>query len=141
MVRKLTTEEFIEKAKTIHGDKYDYSLVEYKTNQDKVKIICKNCGRIFEQKPNNHLQDKGCLNCGQLKSHQKRLKTTEEFIKEAKKIYGKKYDYSEFEYEGAKVKGKILCNTCKEFFYTTPSNFLRGRKCPKCAFKQKSILI
>ena len=137
MSKKLTTEEFIERAKAIHGDKYDYSLVEYKTDKNKVKIICKHCRRIFEQKPSNHLQGKGCLNCGQLKSHQKRLKTTKEFIKEAKKIYGNKYDYSEFEYKGAKVKGKIWCNTCREFFYTTPSNFLRGRKCPKCAFKQR----
>ena len=51
MTKRLTTKEFIERAKAIHGDKYDYSLVEYKTNLDKVKIICKNCGKVFEQTP------------------------------------------------------------------------------------------
>lgn len=47
MSKKLTTEEFIERAKDIHGDKYDYSLVEYKTNRDKVKIICKNAINVW----------------------------------------------------------------------------------------------
>lgn len=41
MYKRLTTKEFIEKAKKKHGDKYDYSLVEY--NKTKIKIICLNC--------------------------------------------------------------------------------------------------
>ena len=53
MPKKLTTKEFIEKAKLIHGDKYDYSLVEYNGNQNKVKIIFNDV--IYLQKPNCHL--------------------------------------------------------------------------------------
>lgn len=60
---KYTTETWIERAKAIHGDKYDYSLVEYKDSKTKVKIICKSCGRTFEQNPNHHLRGCGCKYC------------------------------------------------------------------------------
>jgi hypothetical protein len=60
---KLTTEEFIKKAIKIHDYEYDYSLVEYKNNITKVKIICKTHG-IFEQKPVNHITKmSGCPIC------------------------------------------------------------------------------
>jgi hypothetical protein len=63
MSKKLTTEEFIIKAKGVHGDKYDYSKVDYVNNHIKVTIICPIHG-IFEQTPSNHLQGKNCINCG-----------------------------------------------------------------------------
>ena len=62
MSAKLTTEEFIEKAKQVHGDKYDYSKVEYINNRTKVCIICPEHGE-FWQLPSNHLQGTGCPNC------------------------------------------------------------------------------
>jgi hypothetical protein len=52
------TEYFINQAKEVHGDKYDYSLVEYKKGKEKIKIISKY--GIFEQNPNSHLQGRGC---------------------------------------------------------------------------------
>lgn len=61
--KSLTKQEFIKRAKLIHGDKYDYSLVDYKNNKTKIKIICKQCGTIFEQLPENHLKYEGCPNC------------------------------------------------------------------------------
>jgi len=62
-MRKSTTEEFIERARKIHGDKYDYSLVEYKNAKTKIKIICSIHG-VFEQIPDNHLRKKyGCPFC------------------------------------------------------------------------------
>ena len=61
--KSLTKQEFIKRAKAIHGDKYDYSLVDYKNNKTKIKIICKQCGTIFEQLPENHLKYEGCPNC------------------------------------------------------------------------------
>jgi hypothetical protein len=61
-VKKMNTEEFILKSKLIHGDKYDYSLVEYLNNRTKVKIICKKHGE-FLQKPNNHLNGQNCMKC------------------------------------------------------------------------------
>ena len=62
MSKKVTTEIFIEKAKAIHGDKYDYSLVDYKNAKTKIKIICPIHG-VFEQTPNSHLNGRGCSKC------------------------------------------------------------------------------
>ena len=59
----MTKEQFIKKAKLVHGENYDYSLVEYKNNKTKVKIKCNNCGKIFEQRPNNHLNGQKCPFC------------------------------------------------------------------------------
>ena len=61
--KSLTKQEFIKRAKKIHGDKYDYSLVDYKNNKTNIIIICKNCGEQFNQSPNNHLKGCGCPNC------------------------------------------------------------------------------
>ena len=62
MPKKLTKEEFIKRAKLIHGNKYDYSLVNYIDSKSPVKIICPFHG-IFEQKPNNHLNKHNCPKC------------------------------------------------------------------------------
>lgn len=61
-MKKLTTEEFIEKARKIHGDKYDYSKVEYVNNSIKVCIICPVHGE-FWQTPNSHLSGRKCASC------------------------------------------------------------------------------
>lgn len=103
MANNLTTEEFIEKAKTIHGDKYDYSLVDYKTNKIKVKILCPVHGE-FEQRPNAHLQGCMCHDC----NGNKKI-NTEKFIEISKNIYNNKYDYSLVEYKTDKIKVKIIC--------------------------------
>lgn len=58
----MTKEEFIEKSKVIHGDRYDYSRVNYKNNKTKVCIICPIHGE-FWQRPNNHLSGQGCPYC------------------------------------------------------------------------------
>lgn len=60
--RVLTTSDFIEKSKKKHGDKYDYSLVKYINNTNKVIIICPIHGQ-FEQTPHNHKRGGGCKKC------------------------------------------------------------------------------
>ena len=59
---RITTKNFIEKARSIHGDRYDYSLVSYKGTKIKVVIICHIHGR-YEQIPNHHLMKSGCPQC------------------------------------------------------------------------------
>ena len=61
-MKRLTTEEFVEKARKIHGNKYDYSKVEYKDSHTKVSIICPIHGE-FLQTPNNHLNGQQCPFC------------------------------------------------------------------------------
>ncbi len=67
---KSSTDVFVKKAKKVHEDLYDYSLVDYTRSKDKVKIICRIHG-IFEQTPNNHLKGRGCNECRFLKSSSK----------------------------------------------------------------------
>ena len=59
---RLTNDEFIERAKALYGDKYDYSKVEYVNNKTKVCIICPKHGE-FWQRPDMHLKGDGCKAC------------------------------------------------------------------------------
>jgi hypothetical protein len=61
--KKLTNDEFINKANIKHNNKYDYSECNYVSTKNKVNIICPIHG-MFEQIPNNHLDGKGCRQCG-----------------------------------------------------------------------------
>ena len=63
MLKTLNTEQFIEKAKLVHGDKYDYSKVNYKRSSTKINIICKIHGDFY-QTPKDHLRNHGCTICG-----------------------------------------------------------------------------
>lgn len=128
---KMTNVIFIEKARKIHGDKYDYSKIEYNGNKSKVCIICSEHGE-FWQRPNDHLTGYGCPYCGN-----NIKKTTEQFIKQAIEIHGKKYDYSKVEYKGARKKVCIICPIHGEF-WQEPANHLNGSNCPYCNCGNKS---
>ena len=124
--RLKTTEQFINEAKKIHGDRYDYSLVDYKGAHINVEIICPLHG-VFKQTPSSHLTGSGCSVC----YNEKRLKTTEQFIIDAKKIHGDRYDYSLVKYNGNKKNIIIICPIHGEF-KQTPNRHLCGDNCPKC---------
>ena len=121
--RNMTTEEFIRKAKEIHGDKYDYSKVDYVGSHLKVCIICPEHGE-FWQSANKHLRGNGCAKC-------KGVYDTESFVEKAKEVHGDKYDYSKVEYKGTQTKVCIICPEHGEF-WQTPSNHLVGSGCPIC---------
>ena len=127
---KLTTEAFIKKAREIHGDKYDYSKVEYKDSKTMVTIICPTHGE-FRQIPATHLQGKGCLKCGLVSRVDKIRNTTSDFIKKAREIHGDKYDYSKVDYKNFNTKVCIICPIHGEF-KLQPKNHLSGSNCPKC---------
>lgn len=125
MSRKKTTEEFIRDAISVHGDRYDYSMVVYERARKEVSILCKNHG-VFLQTPNNHLLGKGCPACaGNIRL------SKDEFVQKALKIHGNIYDYSKVEYKTAKVKVCIICPKHGEF-WQTPNNHLNGQACPVC---------
>ena len=115
---------FIEKSKLLHGDKYDYSLVNYTRQLTKIQIICPIHG-MFEQKPKDHLLGKGCIKCCG------KNKTTDDLIKEFNEINNHQYNYSKVIYKDAKTKVKIICNK-HGVFEQTPNAHLRGQGCPIC---------
>lgn len=129
----LTTEQFIERAKKIHGDKYDYSLVDYVNAKTPIKIICPVHG-VFTQKPYRHINEKrGCKYCSfeKLEGRKPIIITKQEFIDKAKKIHGDKYDYSQVKINR---KSDYVIIGCKIHgtFTQMASEHLRGRGCRLC---------
>ncbi len=132
---RLTTEEFVSRARRVHGDKYDYSLVKYLAARIPVKIICREHGE-FEQKPTKHLSGYGCKSCGKLATANARRSNTEQFIAKAKRVHGDKYDYSLVSYEGVDLSVKIICRTHGEF-EQQPHSHLSGSGCRKCTVDRR----
>lgn len=130
--RKPSTEEFIKKARLIHGDRYDYSSVVYTNKMAHIAINCLVHG-IFEQTPNGHLDRHGCPKCGADASRDSakgRALSTEEFVRKARLIHGDKYKYPD-EYKGTHLKVVIVCPDHGDFLQQTNSH-LQGHGCPKC---------
>ena len=130
-MKKLTTQDFIEKATKVYGDKYDYSKSEYINVDTKVRIICPEHGE-FWQRPDHFYSGHGCPICGYKNGGIKNSLSTEEFIKKSKEIHGDKYDYSKVEYKKAKDKVCIICPEHGEFWQDAFSH-MKGKSCPKCA--------
>ena len=130
------TFEFIEKAKKIHGDKYDYSKVEYVNNKTKVCIICPIHGETW-QTPNKHLTNKcGCYKCS-VESRADKRRSYESFLQKAKQIHGDKYDYSKVNYINLKTKVCIICPKHGET-WQTPQDHLNSFGCKYCGFEHRS---
>ena len=134
MPKKKTTEQFIQEAQEIHGDWYDYSLVEYENATTPVVIICPIHGK-FEQKPAKHLKTNGCRKC----SNKEKL-TKERFVEKAIGVHGNFYDYSQVEYQTSQTKVTIVCPIHGEF-QQKPNNHLNGNGCPHCAFENRKMTL
>ena len=130
--KKLTKEEFIRRAKKVHGSKYDYSKVKYVNSKAKVCIICPEHGE-FWQTPNSHLNSKhGCPICGTIASHKSIMRSLDDFISEARAVHGDKYDYSKVKYINCDTKVEIICPEHGPF-WQTPYAHLKGYGCQKCS--------
>lgn len=121
---KDTAEKFVEKARSVHGNKYDYSNLSYKSSRNRVSVICSVHGK-FSITASVHLSGRGCARC-------ESQFNTDSFVAKAVKVHGKLYDYSESMYLGATEKITIRCSTHGKFSQTV-SNHLQGAKCPKCS--------
>lgn len=132
-MKKLTTEEFVKRARLIHKDKYGYNDAVYKGMFENIKIWCPVHG-FYEQTPSNHLKGYGCTKCSGNKQH-----NTQEFVQLARLKHGNTFDYSDSVYINATTKVLIRCNRCGETFEQTPANHLHGRGCPHCCRKNKAL--
>jgi hypothetical protein len=128
---KLNNDKFIEKAKLIHGDKYNYSEVDYINAKTKIKIICTEHG-VFEQSPNRHLSGDGCPKCAG------RDKTINDFVNISNKKHNFKYNYEFITQNNIKydLDVKIVCPIHGEF-YQKPSSHIFKYGCPECGGKLK----
>ena len=131
MMRKRTQQDFINDAREVHGDKYDYSEVKYVNQLTKVKLICNEHGE-FLQYPKYHLKGNGCVHCGNKRNSLRRRKSTEDFIESSINAHGDKYDYSKVIYSTSKSKVTIICPEHGEFKQIAQSH-MSGHGCSRCS--------
>lgn len=129
MPRKLTHDEYIAKAKAVHGDMFGYERAVYVHSNTDITITCKTHGD-FQIRPAMHLRGRGCMHCGKIKARP--FDTLDEFILKARKRHGHLYDYSNVVYSGADAPVKIRCLIHGSFDQVAGSH-VAGAGCPKCA--------
>jgi hypothetical protein len=138
MGSNITTENFIERSKVIHNNKYDYSEVVYVNTVEKVKIFCPEHG-FFYQSPNSHLQGKKCAKCAfEQRGIKNRNIIKEKYLKDKKveslleKQHGNKYKLISLEtFENYKSKIELNCKQHGNFFIAI-RQIVRGYGCPEC---------
>lgn len=129
---RVSLEEFLERAKVCHSIQYDYSHVVLTGMHDPIYIVCPEHGG-FWQEPVSHLQGCDCPQCAHKVISQKKTKSQEQFIADAIKIHGDKYDYSETVYVNALKKVAIRCKRHDRIFWQKPNAHLNGNGCPLCS--------
>lgn len=129
---KFTTEQFLERARAQHGDKFSYPDLEYKSAKSEISVICPVHGK-FTQKAFDHYRSKhGCPKCASEYMTKAQTFTLEDFIRISKLAHGDKYDYSLVNYTVAKAKVKIICKK-HGCFEQEAFNHMKGKGCRGCA--------
>ena len=132
---KVTFDMFLERAKAKHGNKYNYSKVNWINTRIKIEIVCPEHGS-FWQKPYKHMEGQGCPSCCESASI-----SQETFIKRAKKIHNDRYDYSRVNYVNMRTPVEIVCPEHGSF-WQLPSKHVKSGKsqaqgCPKCRYDRQ----
>lgn len=130
-----TTDDFVEHALIIYGERYGYERTVYKRATVEVIITCREHGD-FHQKPCHHLSGHGCRECAKQKVAEARRLTWQEILLRARAAHSGYYSYPDF-YETATRKSgeddlKVICPVCGEFTQPIHSH-LDGHGCKQCA--------
>lgn len=144
-------QSFEQRARAVHGSKYDYSKVRYVRAAEKVEIVCTKHGS-FWQAPNSHVYGTGCPYCAQESRSRNASEVSEKhykktrgarcaaFLKKAKILHGDRYDYSLVEYKNSNSKIKIICAD-HGVFEQSPATHIDesrgGKGCPTCGLKRE----
>ena len=134
---KLTTQDFRRIATKKHNNKYDYSLVEYKTNKDKVCIICPEHGSFLQQ-ASSHMRGVGCRTCGYKKGTVKLSRLA--ILRNFQETHGDLYDYSLV--AGSALTSEKVTIVCQIHgpFQQKINNHQQGQHCPSCTGTPKKTL-
>ena len=125
-MKRLTTEEFVERARRVHGDRFDYSQTKYRNSDTPVVIDCRIHG-AFSQIPYNHLAGKGCKHCA---GNQRR--PVEETLRRLQSIHGNLYLYDLSTFTNTKQRLKATCKLHGRFTVSYYKH-LKGAGCPECS--------
>jgi hypothetical protein len=126
-----TTDQFIQSAISVHGDRYSYAKSFYVRTDKKLEITCRIHGP-FLMTPNAHTNGQGCTRCADEFNAKKRMKPFSEFLAQAIAAHDSKYKYTESTYAGDSKKLEIICFEHGSF-RQSPNSHLKGRGCPKCS--------
>lgn len=149
---KWTSELVLNKAREVHGSKFEYDLSDYKTLQSKIRVICKKHGDFFPTAKNHLFLASGCPGCfadrrGNSTKGTKRPGiggrkpwNKERFVEEATKVHGNLYDYSQVIYINTRSKVTIVC-PIHGSYEQLPHAHLQGQGCKKCAVKNRSTRV
>lgn len=126
---------FIKRAKLVHGDKYSYNNIHFKSSvpsQQLVLIYCKKCKEYFPQKPSHHISGHGCPTCGYKAMREKQSLSTEDFIRLSREVHGDKYDYSITKYKNYTSPINFIC-PIHGVRVAIASDHLQGHRCSLCS--------
>jgi hypothetical protein len=137
--KRLTFEDFIIKAKEVHGDRYCYDKSEYKNTTTKIDIVC-NIHGVFSQRPRNHNNGQGCPKCGTDRSSRFNSLSYDEFIVRANDIHDNFYTYNIDSFTDRLNDVEIACPVHGEFSNKALYH-LQGSGCPDCLSSLYSIKI
>ncbi len=128
-MRKLTTEQFIARATTVHGSTYDYTNTVYVNRRTKVSITCNSCNTELLQWSHDHLNGHGCFKCNNETPHKY---TTESFIEKSITIFGSNYTYELTKFTNIADKLTFTCNNCGSECSQKGSSHMNGHEACAC---------
>jgi len=129
-----TTKKFKKEVYNLVKGEYEV-LGEYTNSKTKVTMKHIKCGNIYEVLSTAFLyQGARCPKCSAIIGGKKQRKTIEKFKKEVKDLVGDEYTVLG-EYINTDTKIKVKHTECGNEYEVTPNNFLKGKRCPKCAIK------
>lgn len=138
MAKRLTTDEWVARARATHGDRYGYSKVEYVNKNTKVTIVCRVHGD-FQQKAVSHAHHgHGCARCAWAQNGVIGRLSKTVWLERARAVHGDRHDYSKTEYVDSSVKVSIGCRVHGEFWQSPVSHVHGQRGCPDCASSSRS---
>lgn len=129
MAKVQDTSSFIEAARAIHGDRYDYSRTDYVGAGKPITIVCRKHGEFTLGSAASHYMKKrsGCQECSGCKV---RVRDTDSFITESRLVHGDTYDYSQTEYKSSDGPIVIVCRKCGPFtLKQTHSHYRKNKPC------------
>ena len=132
--KKLTTEEFIKRADSIHNGVYSYDEVIYNGTKNKVLIRCLNHGG-FWQTPAHHLKGHGCPKCGSKSAGKRMSYSFEDFKSKAQGKHPNKFLYYKDYYLNMQTEMPMFCFE-HGIFWQKPYNHLRTHGCQKCGIQK-----
>lgn len=133
-IRK-STKDFIEKSKQVHGEKYDYSKVEYVNNKSKVCIICPEHGEFWQVAGKHCNAKRGCPVCSN-RNRGARL-SKEDVLERFRNMHGSFYEYPKFDYDKSEQEIEIICPKHGNFTQTIAAH-ITGKGCRKCGVEKSA---